>query len=57
MTLVFHDNVSVDFMMRIQLQSDYRAGEIIEVDNPHDSSTKVRIQLPEDYEANSWVEV
>jgi len=43
--------------MRIQLQRDYKAGEIMEVENPHDSSKKSRIQLPQDYEANSWVEV
>jgi hypothetical protein len=43
--------------MRIQLISDYKVGSILEIDDPHDSNKKLKIQLPKDYEANSWVEV
>jgi hypothetical protein len=43
--------------MRIQLNSDYKVGSILEIDDPHDSNNKLKIQLPQDYEANTWVEV
>jgi len=43
--------------MRIQLEKDYKSGDVLEVSDPHDSAKKLRIQLPQDYEANAWVEV
>lgn len=43
--------------MRIQLDADYKAGSLMEIPDPHDPSKNIKIQLPQDYEANTWVEV
>jgi len=51
------NDTSDNLAMRIQLESQYKAGETLEIDDPHSPGSKIKIQFPHDYDANSWIEV
>jgi hypothetical protein len=42
--------------MKIFIEREYKSGEVVQIADPH-SDQSVSIELPQDYEANSWIEV